>query len=289
MTNFPKELKGRPVGDAIMQDNLARAGALAAAGHQPTLALFRVGERPDDMFYERSILRHCEQAGIRVLHTVLPADCAQADFAEKLTAAATDTAVDGVFFFSPLPRHLDEPKLRALIPPTKDVDALNEASAAAVYCGSVGFAPCTPAAVMEMLKFYNVPLAGKNAVVLGRSLVVGKPLAMLLLEQNATVTICHSKTENLPEICRKADVLLAAVGRARMVTAEWTNPDQVVIDVGINADPQNPGKMCGDVDYANVMPVAAAAAPSPGGVGLITTALLCRHVIEAAERTYKED
>lgn len=285
MTNFPKELKGRPVGDAIMQDNLARATALAAAGHQPTLALFRVGERPDDMFYERSILRHCEQAGIRVLHTVLPANCEQADFAEKLTAAATDTAVDGVFFFSPLPRHLDEPRLRALIPPTKDVDALNEASAAAVYCGSVGFAPCTPAAVMEMLKFYNVPLAGKNAVVLGRSLVVGKPLAMLLLEQNATVTICHSKTENLPEICRRADVLLAAVGRARMVTAEWTNPHQVVIDVGINTDPQNPGKMCGDVDFANVMPAAAAAAPSPGGVGLITTALLCRHVIEAAEMT----
>lgn len=287
MTNFPKELKGRPVGDAIMQDNLTRATALAAAGHQPTLALFRVGERPDDMFYERSILRHCEQAGIHVLHTVLPADCEQADFAEKLTAAAADVAVDGVFFFSPLPRHLDEPKLRALIPPAKDVDALNEASAAAVYCGSVGFAPCTPAAVMEMLKFYGVPLAGKNAVVLGRSLVVGKPLAMLLLEQNATVTICHSKTQNLPEICRRADVLLAAVGRARMVTAEWTNPDQVVIDVGINADPENPGKMCGDVDYAKIMPAAAAAAPSPGGVGLVTTALLCRHVIEAAERTHK--
>lgn len=284
MTNFPKELKGRPVGDAIMQDNLSRATALTNAGHQPTLALFRVGERPDDMFYERSILRHCEQAGIRVQHTILPADCAEDDFAAKLTTAANDSAVDGVFFFSPLPRHLDEPRLRALIPPAKDVDALNEASAAAVYCGATGFAPCTPAAVMEMLKFYNVPLAGKNAVVLGRSLVVGKPLAMLLLDENATVTICHSKTENLPEICHRADILLAAVGRARMVTADWTNPSQVVIDVGINADPQNPGKMCGDVDYAEVMPAAAAAAPSPGGVGLVTTALLCRHIIQAAER-----
>lgn len=284
MTDFVKELKGRPVGDAIMAENYERAQKLAAAGHQPTLALFRVGERPDDVFYERSILRHCEQAGIKVLHTVLPADCTQQDFAGLLSDAAANAAVDGVFFFSPLPRHLNEPELRALIPTAKDVDALNEASAAAVYCGSDGFAPCTPAAVMEMLKFYNIPLSGKNAVVLGRSLVVGKPLAMLLLEQNATVTICHSKTENLPEVCRKADILLAAVGRARMVKADWVNSKQVVIDVGVNADPENPGKMCGDVDYANVLPVAAAAAPSPGGVGLVTTALLCRHIIEAAEK-----
>lgn len=288
MTNFPKELKGRPVADAIMKDNAERAAKLAAEGHTPTLALFRVGERADDMFYERSILRHCEQAGIRVQHTVLPEDCAEEDFAAALTTAADNNEIDGVFFFSPLPRHLNEPRLRALIPPTKDVDALNEASAAAVYCDSVGFAPCTPAAVMEMLKFYQVPLVGKNAVVLGRSLVVGKPLAMLLLKENATVTICHSKTENLPEICRRADILLAAVGRARMVKSDWVNENQVVIDVGINSDPENTGKMCGDVDYANVLPAAAAAAPSPGGVGLVTTALLCRHVIESAERLHHE-
>lgn len=288
MTEFPKELKGRPVGDAIMAENAERAAKLTADGHTPTLALFRVGERADDMFYERSILRHCEQAGISVRHTVLPEDCAEEDFAAALSAAADNKEVDGVFFFSPLPRHLDEPKLRALIPPAKDVDALNEASAAAVYCGSVGFAPCTPAAVMEMLKFYQIPLAGKNAVVLGRSLVVGKPLAMLLLDENATVTICHSKTENLSETCRHADILLAAVGRARMVKADWVNKNQVVIDVGINSDPENPGKMCGDVDYANVLPAAAAAAPSPGGVGLVTTALLCRHIIESAERTHFE-
>lgn len=282
--NFPKELKGRPVGDAIMADNLTRAAQLTAAGHQPTLALIRVGERPDDVFYEGSILRHCDKAGIRVLHTVLAADCTEQELAEVLKGAAADEAVDGMFFFSPLPRHLDEAKLRELIPVSKDVDALNQQSATAVYCGSEGFAPCTPAAVMEILKYYNVPLAGKNAVVLGRSLVVGKPLAMLLLDENATVTICHSRTENLPEICRRADVLLAAVGRARMVQADWVNEQTVVIDVGINADPENPGKMCGDVDYANVLPAARAAAPSPGGVGLVTTALLCRHVIEAAEK-----
>ena len=284
MTDFPQELKGKPVADAIMAENRRRAAGLTAAGHQPTLALFRLGDRPDDLFYERSILRHAEQAGIRVNHTVLPADCPEDNFAAAIKKAADDTASDAIFFFSPLPRHLKEPRLRELIPPAKDVDSLARASAAAVYCGDKnGFAPCTPAAVMEMLRFYNIPLAGKNAVVLGRSLVVGKPLAMLLLDENATVTVCHSHTEALPDICRRADILLAAVGRARMVTADWVNEHQIVIDVGVNADPQNPGKMCGDVDYAAVMPKVRAAAPSPGGVGLITTALLCRHIIEAAE------
>lgn len=283
MNSLPKELKGKPVRDAIMAENAARGERLSAAGHTPTLALFRLGERPDDLFYEGSILRHAEQAAIRVLHTILPADCPEETFAAALQKAAADSEVDAVFFFSPLPKGFDEPKLRALIPPEKDVDALNMASAAAVYCGGSGFAPCTPAAVMELLKFYNIPLAGKNAVVLGRSLVVGKPLAMLLLAENATVTVCHSQTANLPEICRRADILLAAVGRARMVTASWVREGQIVIDVGINADPANPGKMCGDVDHSGVLPIVAAAAPSPGGIGLITTALLCRHVIEAAE------
>lgn len=284
MTSLPKELKGKPVAEAIMAENLARAAKLTAAGHQPTLALFRLGERPDDLFYERSILRHCEQAGIRVNHTVLPADCPEEQLAERLNEAAQDKQTNAIFFFSPLPRHLDEPKLRELIPPAKDVDSLSRASSASVYCGGEGFAPCTPAAVMEMLKFYDIPLRGQNAVVLGRSLVVGKPLAMLLLAEDATVTVCHSKTAGLPEICRRADILLAAVGRARMVTADWVNENQVVIDVGVNADPENPGKMCGDVDHAGVLPHVRAAAPSPGGVGLITTALLCRHIIEAAER-----
>lgn len=284
MNSFPKELKGRPVADAIMTENLLRAQKLNEAGHQPTLALFRLGDRPDDVFYEGSILRHCEKSAIRVMHTVLPADTDEQALAEMLRTAADNPEIDAVFFFSPLPDHLDEQKLRSLIPPAKDPDALNPASATAVYCGTDGFAPCTPAAVMEMLKFYNVPLSGKNAVVLGRSQVVGKPLAMLLLAQNATVTVCHSKTENLPEICRNADILLAAVGRARMVGADWVNDHQVIIDVGINADPENPGKMCGDVDHAAVLPIAAAAAPSPGGVGLVTTALLCRHIIEAAEK-----
>lgn len=286
--NQPQELRGKQVAAAIMEDNLCRAEKLTAAGHQPTLALFRLGERPDDVFYEGSILRHCERAGIKVLHTVLPEDCPDAEFAAKLTAAADDNNIDAMFFFSPLPRHLDEPELRKLIPAAKDVDCLSKASAASVFCGDdEGFAPCTPAAVMEMLKYYQVPLAGKKAVVLGRSLVVGKPLAMLLLNENATVTICHSRTENLPAVCRDADVLLAAVGRARLVKEDWVSAGQVVIDVGVNADPENPGKMCGDVDYANVLPKVAAATPVPGGVGLVTTDILCRHIIEAAEKAAK--
>jgi methylenetetrahydrofolate dehydrogenase (NADP+)/methenyltetrahydrofolate cyclohydrolase len=289
MTNeIKKELTGKEVAAAIMADALARSEKLAAAGHRPTLAVFRIGERPDDVFYEGSIKRHCERAAIDCRCTTLPADVAESEFAELLRSAATNPEIDGIFFFSPLPKTFDEPTLRELIPAAKDVDCLSKASAAAVFCGDEsGFAPCTPSAVMEMLRYYQVPLAGKRAVVIGRSLVVGKPLAMLLLAANATVTICHSRTENLAAVCRDADVLLAAVGKARMVTADFVSENQTVIDVGVNADPENPGKMCGDVDYANVLPKVAACTPVPGGVGLVTTATLCRHVIEAAERAAK--
>lgn len=283
-----KELSGKPVAEKIMAENLARAEKLKAAGHTPTLALFRVGERPDDIFYERSILRHCERAGVNVRQTLLPAGAPEQELAGLLTAAAADKTVDAIFFFSPLPKEYDEPALRELIPAAKDVDCLTRASAAALFCGEgSGFAPCTPAAVMAMLAHYEVPLKGRRAVVLGRSLVVGKPLAMLLLAADATVTICHSKTNDLPAVCREADILLAAVGRARLVQGDFLAPGQVVIDVGVNADPANPGKMCGDVNYAAAQEICAAATPAPGGVGLVTTAILCQHIIEASEQNAK--
>lgn len=282
--NAFKELSGKPVAAQIMAENQERAAKLAAAGRRPALALFRLGERPDDVYYERSILKHCERAGIEVRHTVLPAGCPEQEFAAGLKAAAADPAIDAIFFFSPLPKEYDEAALRELIPAAKDVDCLTRASAAAVFCGEgSGFAPCTPAAVMAMLEYYEVPLKGRRAVVLGRSLVVGKPLAMLLLAKDATVTLCHSKTADLAAVCCEADVLLAAVGRARLVQADFLAPGQVVIDVGVNPDPANPGKMCGDVDYAAAQAVTAAASPVPGGVGLVTTAILCRHIIEACE------
>lgn len=279
-----QRLTGKEVAAAIMADTKERAEKLASAGKAPCLAVFRVGERPDDVAYEASIKRHCERAAVECRLVTLPADVAQQDFADALAAAAADPTVHGMFFFSPLPKSLDEDALRALIPVEKDVDCLSEASAAAVFCGSEGFAPCTPSAVMEMLRYYEVPLSGKRAVVLGRSMVVGKPLAMLLLAADATVTVCHSRSKDLPALCREADIVLAAVGRPRLVQGDWLRDGQVVLDVGVNADPENPGKICGDVNFADAEEIVAAASPVPGGVGLVTTAVLCRHVVEAAER-----
>lgn len=279
-----QRLTGKEVAAAIMADTKSRAEVLAAAGKKPTLAVVRVGERPDDVAYEASIRRHCERAEVECRRVVLAADAVQDEVVAVVKELAADETVHGMFFFSPLPKHLDEAALRALIPVAKDVDCLSEASAAAVFCGSEGFAPCTPSAVMEMLRYYEVPLSGKRAVVLGRSMVVGKPLAMLLLAADATVTICHSRSKELPKICQEADIVLAAVGRPRMVQGEWLSAGQVVLDVGVNADPENPGKICGDVDFAAAEETVAAASPVPGGVGLVTTAVLCRHVVEAAER-----
>jgi methylenetetrahydrofolate dehydrogenase (NADP+)/methenyltetrahydrofolate cyclohydrolase len=186
--------------------------------------------------------------------------------------------------FAPLPKHLDEKKIRELIPVEKDVDCMTLGSAAKVFADDpTGFPPCTPTACMDILHFYNIPIKGKKCVVLGRSLVVGKPVAMLLLRENGTVTICHSRTENLPAVCADADILIAAVGRAKMVKANYVKPGMTVIDVGINEDPDNPGKYCGDVDYAEVEPIVEKITPVPGGVGSVTTVVLCKQTIQACE------
>ena len=214
---------------------------------------------------------------------VLPENTEQAALEQAVQSFSQRQDISAIFFFSPLPKHLNEKAARAHIDVNKDVDSLTAGSAAKVFIGeSDGFAPCTPVAVMELLKFYQIPLQGKRVAMLGRSLVVGKPLAMLLLGENATVTICHSRTENLPAVCREADVLIAAVGRAKMVNAEYVREGQVVIDVGINADPDREGKMCGDVDFDIVEPLVEAITPVPGGVGSVTTAVLCKHIIRAA-------
>lgn len=280
-----KLLHGKPVAEAIMSDNLSRTIRLSSRKCQPTLAVFRVGERPDDIYYENSIKRHCEQVGVRCQTMTLPTNIREDEFAAILTQAVQDHTIHGIFFFSPLPPNLDEARLRSLIPPAKDVDCLSDASQAALYLGQPGaFAPCTPAAVMEMLRFYQIPLEGKQAVVLGRSLVVGKPLSQLLLAANATVTVAHSKSENLSQVCWQADIVVAAVGKAHLVQGSWLRPGQTVIDVGMNPDPAHGGKMCGDVDFEAAQTMVQAITPAPGGVGLVTTAILCRQVIEAAER-----
>jgi methylenetetrahydrofolate dehydrogenase (NADP+) / methenyltetrahydrofolate cyclohydrolase len=277
-------LKGKAVADAMKEDLISRVEALKAKGITPKLGIVRVGARPDDLFYEGGAKKTCTSVGMEYEVFEYPQDISQEDFEKAVLAVGADKTINGILMFAPLPKTLDEKKIRSLIPVEKDVDCMSLASAGKVFADDVtGFPPCTPTACMDMLKFYNIPLKGKKAVVLGRSLVVGKPVAMLLLREHATVTICHSRTENLAEVCAEADVLIAAVGRAKMVNASYVKPGQIVIDVGINSDPDNPGKYCGDVDFASVEPVVEKITPVPAGVGSVTTAVLCKQTIMACE------
>ena len=279
-----ERLAGKAVADAMKEDLSKKVEELKAKGIMPKLGIVRVGARPDDLFYEGGAKKTCETIGMAYEVYEYPADITQEAFEKAVTDVGANKEINGILMFAPLPKHLDERKIRSLIPVEKDVDCMTLGSAAKVFADDLtGFPPCTPTACMDILKFYNIPLKGKKAVVLGRSLVVGKPVAMLLLREHATVTICHSRTENLPAVCADADVLIAAVGRAKMVKADFVKPGQVVIDVGINEDPDNPGKYCGDVDYAAVEPIVQKITPVPGGVGSVTTVVLCKQTIMACE------
>lgn len=277
-------LKGKPVTDAMKAELSKKVAELKAKGITPKLGIIRVGARPDDLFYEGGAKKTCESIDMAYEVYEYPQDIEQAAFEKAVTEVGANKEINGILMFAPLPKHLDERKIRALIPVEKDVDCMTVGGAAKVFTDDLtGFPPCTPAACMEILKFNNIPLKGKKAVVLGRSLVVGKPVAMLLLREHATVTICHSRTENLPSVCAEADVLIAAVGRAKMVKTDYVKPGQVVIDVGINEDTDNPGKYCGDVDFAQVEPIVEKITPVPAGVGSVTTVVLCKHTIQACE------
>ena len=279
-------LKGAPVANAITEQLIVRAGALKARGIEPTLAIVRVGERGDDLAYERGAVKRCEKVGITVRHYVLDAAASQAELLAVIDEINRDAAIHGCLMFRPLPKHIDERAVCEALDVNKDVDCMTSLSLSGVFTGSgVGFAPCTAQSVIELLEHYGIELAGKRAAVIGRSLVIGKPVSMLLQERNATVTMCHTKTVDMPKICREADVLVAAAGHAETVTPEFTNPGQVVVDVGINAAPD--GKLVGDVDFDAVAPLVAAITPVPAGVGSVTTAVLCKHVIEAAEKAAK--
>lgn len=280
-----ERLAGKTVADAMKAELSQKVEAIKAKGFTPKLGIIRVGARPDDLFYEGGAKKTCEAVGMSYQVFEYPADIDQASFEKAVIAVGDNKEINGILMFAPLPKQLDEKKIRSLIPVEKDVDCMTIGSAAKVYTDDpTGFPPCTPTACMDILKFYNIPLKGKKAVVLGRSQVVGKPVAMLLLREHATVTICHSRTDNLPAVCADADVLIAAVGRAKMVKANFVKPGQVVIDVGINEDPDNPGKYCGDVDYAEVEPIVAKITPVPGGVGSVTTIVLCKQTIQACEQ-----
>ncbi len=277
-------LKGKAVVDAIKEELSIKVAELKARGITPKLGIIRVGARPDDLFYEGGAKKTCDSIGVAYEVFESPAEIDQEAFEKVVTAVGADSGINGILMFAPLPKHLNERKIRNMIPVEKDVDCMSLGSAGKVFADDpTGFPPCTPSACMEMIKYYDIPLKGKNAVVLGRSLVVGKPMAMLLMREHATITICHSRTQNLPAICANADILIAAIGRAKMVNADYVSPGQIVIDVGINEDPDRPGKYCGDLDFASVEPVVEKITPVPGGVGSVTTAVLCKHTILACE------
>ena len=275
--------KGAPAAAALTEQLIPRAQALRERGIVPTLAIIRVGERPEDLSYERGAMKRCEKVGIAVRQFLLTAVSSQADLMDVIEEVNRDQSIHGCLLFRPLPRHMDEQAACAALAPEKDVDGITPGSLAAVFAGSgAGYPPCTAQACLELLDHYGYELKGKRAVVVGRSLVIGKPVSMLLLGRHATVTICHTRTADLPAECRRADVLIAAAGKAGVIGADCLSPGQVVIDVGINADEN--GNLVGDVDFAAAEPVAGAITPVPGGVGAVTTSVLARHVIEAAEK-----
>lgn len=277
-------LKGAPVASAITERVAARARQLAAEGTVPTLAIIRVGERQDDLAYERGALKRCAMAGVEVRRFILSADCTQGELFATIGEVNADRSIHGCLMFRPLPEGLDEASACAALDPAKDVDGVTPASMYGVYSGDrVGYSPCTAEAVVELLDHYGIELRGARVTVVGRSLVIGKPVSLLLQARDATVTMCHTKTRELPSCCRASDVLVVAAGHAGTVGADAVSERQVVVDVGINWDAQE-GRLVGDVVADEVAPVVGALTPVPGGVGSITTAVLVKHVVDAAGR-----
>ena len=277
-------LRGKAVADALTAQMKKDVEELKAAGVTPTLCIFRVGERPDDLSYERGAVKRAGIAGIEVRNVILPADVSQEEFDQEFRKVNEDENIHGILLFRPLPKHLDNEKARQMLNPAKDIDGCTDLSLAGVFTNTkAGFPPCTAQAAMEILHYYGIPVKGKKAAVIGRSLVVGRPVAMMLMHENATVVNCHTRTVDVPSITREADILITASGQLHSVTKEYTNPHQVVIDVGINWDEAR-GGISGDVAFEDVEPNVAAITPVPGGVGSVTTCVLIGHVVEAAKR-----
>lgn len=274
-------LKGKEVIAAMKERLLAQVAQLESRGVHPQMAIVRCGARPDDLSYESGAVKRMGGLGIGVRIVELPLDIDQPAFTAELEKLNGDPAIHGVLVFRPLPKQLDENTLKYVLSPEKDMDAMNPYNLAKVFAADKsGYAPCTPEAVMEILAHYNIDLTGKRVTIVGRSMVVGKPLAMMMLAQNATVTMCHTRTKDLPARAREADILVACAGKAKMVTADFVSPGQIVIDVGINMDENN--KLCGDVDFDAVEGIVAQITPVPGGVGTVTTSCLASHVVRAA-------
>lgn len=278
-----KILKGAPVVAAMNEQTAQRCEALKARGVQPTLAIVRVGEREDDISYERGVTKRCEKLGVAVKRFLLPADAAEEALLDTIRQVNEDDTLHGCLLFRPLPKWMDDRKVRTALRSEKDVDGITDLSLAGVFTNTeVGYPPCTPAACMEILDYYGVQLSGKRATVVGRSLVVGKPAAMMLDRKNATVTMCNSRTKELPAVCREADVVVVAMGKMGAVDGSCLRPGQIVVDVGIHVGED--GHLCGDVKFDEAEPVVEAITPVPGGVGTVTTSVLVQHVVAAAEK-----
>lgn len=273
------ELRGKKVSDGIKE---YVSKELETLSFVPKLAIVRVGENPDDMSYERGATKKLKSFGLDVASYVFPQDISDEDFKKAFKDINENDEVTGILLLRPLPRTINEKDIENMIDPKKDLDGISPINIAKVFAGDTsGFSPCTAEAVIEVLKAYDIELTGKRVTVVGRSMVVGKPVSMLLLKENATVTMTHTRTVNLKKTCSDAEIVIAAAGRAKMLNSDYCGQDAVMIDVGINVDEN--GKLCGDVDYATLDGKASAATPVPGGVGTITTAVLAKHLIQAAK------
>ena len=275
-------LKGMEVVNGIKGELAERVETLKNTGKNPCLAIVRVGARPDDLSYERGAIKRCEGVGVTCKVFEFPETIDNTAFLEEFQKLNEDADIHGILVFRPMPGHIDEESVKRLIKPEKDMDCMSPINTAKLFAGDLtGYAPCTPSAVMEVLRYNQIPLKGKRVVIVGRSMVVGKPLSMMLLKENATVTICHTGTVNLEEECKRAEILIAAAGKAKMINAAHIAPGTVVIDVGINLD--ETGHLCGDVDYERAEPIAGYITPVPGGIGTVTASILAQHTIEACE------
>ena len=288
------QLLGKEVNEKLNARIIADCEALKAQGINPTLAIVRCGERPDDLSYEKGATKRADTLGVAVVNYVLPEDVTKEDLLKTIDEINANDGIHGVLMFRPLPKHLkaDQDEICNRLDPRKDVDGMTDGSNAGVFMGKkLGFAPCTPAACMEILDHYGIDCTGKKAVVIGRSLVVGKPAAMMLMGKNATVTVCHTKTKDTAAIAREADILISAAGVLKSLTKDYVRPGQIVVDVSINWDAEKinakggKGGIAGDAVYEEVEPIVEAITPVPGGVGAVTTSVLIGHVVEAAKRT----
>jgi methylenetetrahydrofolate dehydrogenase (NADP+)/methenyltetrahydrofolate cyclohydrolase len=280
-------IDGNALSKTLRADVAIRAAALTARGQQPGLAVILVGENPASEVYVRNKVKACQDNGLHSVFDRFPSTLTESELLTRLDDLNNDPNVHGILVQLPLPKHIDSHKVIEAIAPAKDVDGFNVENAGALMTGKPLFRPCTPYGVMKMFEAHKIALEGANAVVIGRSNIVGKPMAMLLLEAGATVTIAHSKTRDLAALTRNADVVVAATGRRNILTAEMVKPGATVIDVGMNRDDN--GKLCGDVDFAGVKDVAGFITPVPGGVGPMTITMLLVNTIEAAERAMQQD